>query len=50
LINRPEQLPLSSHRVFIKRKGQKPLWLKAFLHFFNTLSDRLALSDPAFSD
>jgi hypothetical protein len=23
------------------------LWFKAFLNFFNTLSDRLAISDPA---
>jgi hypothetical protein len=28
-------------KIFFKRKGQEPLWLKAFSNFFNTLRDRL---------
>jgi hypothetical protein len=29
--------------IFSKEKGREPLWLKTFSHFFNTLSDRLAM-------
>jgi hypothetical protein len=35
-------------RFFPKEKGREPLWLKAFSHFFNTLSDRLVRNGPAF--
>jgi hypothetical protein len=49
-MNRPKNLSLGLQGFFSKEKGREPLWLKAFSHFFNTLSDRLVIRGPAFFD